>query len=232
MRAKIFSFAALLVVFGIFYFFGYLNARDYFLFALCKFYPYEVSKISSKNYREQQIACAAKIKRSDNPPIVFLGDSLISGFDLARYFSKDDLINCGINGDTTAGLLKRTAGFRRPLRKAFVMIGYNDLKFRPNAEILQNYRLLVNGIDAQRIYIFSILPVNAKRKWFNRRIKELNKAIEHMQFGRGVTFIDLYADFVNEENDGIDPELTTDGTHLREKAYRKWHSLIKAIVEK
>ena len=73
--------------------------------------------------------------------IVFLGDSITARFKLSEYFPHKPLLNRGIFSDTTHGLINRIENNCNNLdvAKCFILIGYNDLKYRTDGEILENY---------------------------------------------------------------------------------------------
>ena len=64
----------------------------------------------------------------NNQSIIFLGDSLTEWFELGKYFPGLAIINEGIAGDTTYGVLQRLeAIIKKPAKKIFLMIGINDI---------------------------------------------------------------------------------------------------------
>jgi len=55
---------------------------------------------------------------------LFIGDSLTEWFGLEKYFPDVKIINEGIAGDTTYGVLERLEGIiDQPVDKIFLMIG-------------------------------------------------------------------------------------------------------------
>ena len=45
--------------------------------------------------------------------------------------------------------------------KLFIMIGYNDLEYYTNDDILENIKEIVQKSSARQIYVQSILPVDS-----------------------------------------------------------------------
>lgn len=66
--------------------------------------------------------------------IVMVGDSITDGSEWHEMFPQLNIVNRGISGDTTVGVLNRLEGITQTqAKKAFIMIGvngrFNDLRF-------------------------------------------------------------------------------------------------------
>src|SRR5215472_17420528 len=60
---------------------------------------------------------------------VMIGDSLTDGAEWKEMFPGTAVVNRGVDGDTTAGVLRRMDGITSArAKKAFIMIGINDFK--------------------------------------------------------------------------------------------------------
>lgn len=164
---------------------------------------------------------------------IFLGNSLTELFWLDQYFPDTTILNCGIVGDFTEGLLKRTGGIiRLKPKKLFIEIGINDLVEQiPLSEITGNYRTLIRRIKqespATQIYIQSNLPVIIYRPGFlagdatvNENVREQNRNLKMLASQENVTYIDLYGPFMRSGRLG--ELLVEDGIHLTPKAYTVW----------
>ena len=69
----------------------------------------------------------------NNQNILFIGDSLTEWFNLKMYFPEASIINEGIAGDTTYGLLERLEAILDVTAdKIFLLIGINDVWRRLN----------------------------------------------------------------------------------------------------
>ncbi len=81
-------------------------------------------------------------------------------------FPEKEIINQGISGDVTAGVLRRLREALTPQpAKIFVLIGVNDVKLgTPQDTILNHYRKIITGITQMapgtQIYLQSVLPVH------------------------------------------------------------------------
>src|SRR5471032_746544 len=98
--------------------------------------------------------------------IIFFGNSITQGGDWAKLTGDSTVLNRGIGGDVTFGLLHRLHDItvRQPA-KLFILIGINDIsRDIPDAVIAANYRAIVSGVQSASpktiMYVQSILPVN------------------------------------------------------------------------
>ncbi|HKM18502.1 MAG TPA: GDSL-type esterase/lipase family protein, partial [Aliarcobacter sp.] len=117
---------------GIFYFFGAVTVQ-YKLFPfseivkirnylqkntnLVSYSPYYLSKVSQFN----------ELKDSDKFSIVMIGDSITDGAEWYELLQNSEVQNRGIGGDTTNGVLDRLNTINKSIKKAFIMIGINDI---------------------------------------------------------------------------------------------------------
>jgi lysophospholipase L1-like esterase len=161
--------------------------------------------------------------------IVFLGNSIIEGFDFKKHFSKTRIINRGIHSDHIDGLIERlaTSVFKLQPVKLFILIGINDIGAQDSDSlILDNYTKLLNLISDNlpdtRVFIHSILPTSPK--WKNcppNKIVRLNSAIKKLAARYHYKWINIYSLFAGPNN-FIIPSLTSDGLHLNHQGYLIW----------
>ncbi|HEX7413498.1 MAG TPA: GDSL-type esterase/lipase family protein, partial [Bacteroidia bacterium] len=156
---------------------------------------------------------------------IFIGNSLTELFDLSHYFTDSTLLNCGIVGDFSEGLLKRLgAVVELKPEKLFIEIGINDIieKIRLD-EICNNYEQIITKVQKEspqtRIYMQSNLPVIINRpglltdnKDVNDLILQQNKNLQILAQKYKVTYIDIYSSFVKEKK--IETLFIWDGVHL------------------
>ena len=174
-------------------------------------------------------------------PIVFFGDSMTDRGDWQKLFPKANLVNRGIGGDTTLGLLQRldqVIELNPP--KIFLMIGTNDLCYnRSVADTLKNYDCILSVLQANlpntQIYIESVLPFNdtifpSRYLRTNENIEKLNEGIQRLAAQHHLPYLDLVDDF--SDTDGRLPaEDTVDGLHLNQRGYEKWRDEIRPYVK-
>jgi lysophospholipase L1-like esterase len=167
-------------------------------------------------------------------PVVFLGDSLTAGCEWRELFGNRLLIlNRGIGGDTSAGVLSRSAevAAMKP-RAVFLMIGTNDLQevgYAP-ADTARNYREIVNTLRRSsprvRIYLESLLPTQSPK--FNRWSDRVNQEVRNLADGNSIVYLNLRDAFL--ENGTLGKNFTLDGIHLNGNGYLLWKQQIDPIM--
>ena len=162
--------------------------------------------------------------------VVFLGDSITGEGLWHELFPDTDLINRGVDGDTTSDVLARIDQiFKLKPERLFLMIGVNDLNKKCEIDfVLSNYKKLFDLIDQNipecKMFVQSVLPVNDTWKLVNNRdIADLNSALRHHAAQRAYTYIDLHTVF-SDSNGQLRQDLTNDGIHLLGAGYERWRS--------
>ena len=169
--------------------------------------------------------------------IIFLGNSITDFGEWDELFQNPNCKNRGISGDVTAGVLNRletiTQGHPAMI---FLMIGTNDMnKGYSNDAIAMSIREIVQRIKAEtprtRIIVESILPVNDCYGYFSGHTKRyadvpiINGMLKAMAEEEGVTYLDLYSRFANEEGK-MDPKYSNDGLHINGDGYQLWKEVV------
>ncbi len=179
-----------------------------------------------------------KIEKNSIGKILFLGNSITEGGNWRKLLKDSSVVNRGISGDNTFGVLQRLEeATRHKPSKLFLLIGVNDLsKSIPNAVIIENIFAIVNRIRAGSpktiIYVQSILPVNPTVKGFMTRfskqddILEINKQMAKYQETLKYTFVDIHDQFLDQSK-LLDARFTGDGLHLNAAGYIHWVQYLK-----
>jgi lysophospholipase L1-like esterase len=169
--------------------------------------------------------------------IIFLGDSITEGFDLKLYFPNLDIVNKGIYGDNTDGVLSRINKDAVELNPdiVFLLIGTNDFACgKTNTMLIDNLKkiltLLKNNIPAAAVYHASILPVRGLDNRNNTDIQEVNKEMESFCISEGIIYFNLYPHFLNAGLE-LAEKYSEDGLHLTKEGYNKWAELLAPVVE-
>lgn len=174
--------------------------------------------------------------------IIFLGNSITEGGNWKKLLKDSSVINRGVSGDITFGVLNRLDEvIKRKPSKLFLLIGINDLaKGIPDEVVMQNiftivYRLRT-GSPKTQIYVQSILPTNStipnpplpehinKGEHILVVNSQLKKYSEKLKF----TYVDLYPKFLNAEGQ-LDTQYSGDGLHLNDAGYKQWVSVLKSL---
>ena len=171
--------------------------------------------------------------------IIFLGDSQTEQAEWAELFPDGPVVlNRGISGDYTEGLLERLPEILRhkPL-KIFLLIGVNDLAFNNDvSEIEAVYRNIVQKIRTEspdtELYLQSVLPVNNEVRHVgvkNSKVLELNARIQQIAHDYTLPFLDI-ATPLKDADGNLAAKFTEDGLHLNGLGYLVWKKQIELNV--
>lgn len=184
--------------------------------------------------------------------IIFLGNSITQRGKWPEYFHDPTIINRGIGGDATCGILDRLDDvIKRKPSKLFILIGINDMQNQLNkgatkvdtGSILQNYRAILQRLRTEtpdtKIHVESLLPTNAQKRlnWnkgkpvafseaLNAGVRMLNPALKKVAEGYGCTWVNLY-DWFKDGNNELIENYTDDGIHPNEAGYKHFVAYLK-----
>ena len=170
--------------------------------------------------------------------VIFLGNSITQGGKWDQLLGDDTVINRGIGGDITFGVLDRLEDvIRRKPSKLFIMIGINDIgKDIPDEVIADNYRKIIQQVQAGSpetvIYVQSLLPLNPAYPRFPQHYDKEDHVLRVNRMLRGVAgatdthFINLFPLFLNAQ-ERLDEQYTGDGLHLNDLGYQVWVDYLK-----
>lgn len=157
--------------------------------------------------------------------IIFLGNSITQIGDWKKLLNDTTVINRGIGGDITFGILKRLDDIiiRQP-SKIFLLIGINDIgKDIPDAVIADNIRKIVLRLKekcpATKIYLQSILPLNPTVKNFPQHydkqahVLSTNILIKKVAEETHIPYVNIH-DLFTDKDGRLDAKYTIDGLHL------------------
>ncbi len=180
---------------------------------------------------------------------VFLGDSLTAGFQQGpgylppRYYPFVNMlesslritlrelnmdrdiavVNEGMDGDSTRGMLERFSRSVEPAKPDIVLLwgGINDLSSRKTPEeTLPNIIELVErckAIGAVPI-VLNVAPVAGAH--FNETVRKLNDMIEKYCMKSDTMYLDVFSELVDSEKKLADA-YSNDGIHLSDAGYKK-----------
>ena len=189
------------------------------------------------DYYDCRMAAYAKMPIPENA-MIWIGDSIVEQAWWESLIKEKDLVNRGIGGDNTYGMLHRLPLYLESSpRKIFIFAGINDISANyPVDDIFANFVAMVKMIQEKapecEIFIQSpITPNNdvlayAYIKNKQDKVQELNTRLEQMCKNMGVTWVDIRPVLHNEKGE-IKEEYTKDGIHLYPAAYEAWVDLLK-----
>lgn len=174
--------------------------------------------------------------------IVMLGNSLTDGCEFNELLGNRHIKNRGIVGDIIQGLIDRIGPIiKGQPKKLFIMSGVNDISHDVSADSIARAmeKLIVmvkQGSPRTKIYLQSLLPFNNDvREWKllkgrDHVVVEANALLEQVAHRQGVTWINLYPLFVDDQG-RLRADLTNDGLHLMGKGYLIWRDAIKPYIK-
>ena len=212
------------------------------LFGLLLFVTEGFSQKYSEHYYKRK-AIFENTEDSKNE-IIFLGNSITEGGDWKALFPNKNVINRGISGDVTDGILFRlnevTAS--QP-EKIFLLVGTNDLaRGRSIDYVVDGCKRIIEQIkrDSKNtiIYLQSILPVNPSvgkkfsgHKSNRETILKANMKLKELCLKYSIQFIDLHSAFSNKRGE-LKPKYTYDGLHLSIKGYNRWKTVLNKYLSR
>jgi len=174
--------------------------------------------------------------------IVMLGNSLTDGCEFNELLGNRHIKNRGIVGDIIQGLIDRIGPIiKGQPKKLFIMSGVNDISHDVGADSIARAmeKLIVmvkQGSPRTKIYLQSLLPFNNDvREWKllkgrDHVVVEANALLEQVAHRQGVTWINLYPLFVDDQG-RLRADLTNDGLHLMGKGYLIWRDAIAPHIK-
>lgn len=173
--------------------------------------------------------------------IMFLGNSITEMGDWKKLTGDTTVLNRGIGGDVTFGILNRMNEIlRHQPSKVFLLIGINDIgKDIPDVVIVSNILKIVEAIKAgspgTQVYIQSILPLNPDVQGFPQHydkqahVLNTNKLLAEACKNRGLTFVNIH-DLFTDKHGNLKAELTADGLHLKPdgEGYQTWVAYLRS----
>lgn len=166
--------------------------------------------------------------------VVFLGDSITQGGLWQEWFAGAPVLNRGIDGETSADLLRRLDSAVREPRAVFLLIGTNDLTSGvPLQQIIANVRALLAEIERRApgipVVVQSVMPRTPR---FRNDLRLLNRAYRHLvdSSGPNVRYLDLWPALADDAGD-LRPEFTEDRLHLNGPGYAAWVDVLRPLVD-
>lgn len=182
----------------------------------------------------------AESAQQDQGALVLLGDSITQGWgdDLSERFPGAKVVNRGISGDTTRGVLVRLAGDVLALKPAGVvlLIGTNDLEEQAEpVTIAANMKLILAELRQHNaelpVVLCAVFPSSASMRRPSDKIQELNKLYAQLVLDDPhVTLVDTWTLFANSQGDA-NPAEFPDLLHLNEAGYAKWATALRPVLE-
>jgi len=161
-----------------------------------------------------------------------LGDSISFRGDWRRLLSGYEVINKGIDGDTTYGVLYRMERIDpQQVDCISLMLGINDIAQGEKAEdVCERMTGILDHFSGVRRVLTSTLHVSADivdAAEMNAEVDALNRCLKTAARARNIPFIDLNS--LLSDAQGLRAEYTLDGVHLTHDAYVIWSDKLKKL---
>jgi lysophospholipase L1-like esterase len=193
--------------------------------------------------RREALFYAQRVSRFESLPpvargVVFLGDSLTEGGEWAEMFGDATIMNRGVPGETTRGVLARLSGVTDGApAQLFLMIGVNDLEAgEPIAGVAANIGQILGEIRAKTpetaVFVQSALPIRAalvSGPIRNADITALNRRLEALAAEHQARYVDV-ASALADGSGELDARYTLDGIHLNGAGYSAWKRAIEGLI--
>ncbi|MEZ9578640.1 MULTISPECIES: SGNH/GDSL hydrolase family protein [unclassified Vibrio] len=169
---------------------------------------------------------------SPSVDLVMFGDSITEWAPWADIFRDISMVNRGLAGDTTTGMLRRidTTLNVKPKLVCF-MAGINDLAQGYDVDhIYQNYidMLKVWQENDIRTLVQSTLYVGSKLQGLNPSVELLNSKLSEYCTQQGIAFLDVNS--VLSPNKLLSNKYSCDDLHLNAKAYQTWAEILQPTI--
>lgn len=182
-------------------------------------------------YYEHKVSQFQQLSKQADKKIVMLGDSITDRGLWCELTNRKDIINRGISGDTTSGVLNRLDSLNNKLKLAFVMIGINDLLKGESVEyVFGNYKKIIIILRDKNIkpIIQSTLYVGKNApKLYNEKVEQLNNLLQKYAAKKQIKYIDLNKELA--PNSFLLQKYSWDGLHLNGQGYFQWVRIIQKL---
>ena len=200
----------------------------------------EETKALIREYREEKYEKFEAENRAlgeDGVDVIFLGDSLTDGCDIARYYPEFQALNRGIGGDRTYDVLDRmkvSVYDAKPKVVALLIGGNNVLGSYNLKQTATEYEEILKGIQGTlpetRVVVLSLTSMGGQCAAKNPEAALLNYKIKDLAEKYGYTFVDVFTPLFDPEKMEIRAEYTLDGAHLTDEGYRVLSANVKPAI--
>ncbi len=196
-----------------------------------------------KRYQAENATLAAPLKGEKR--VVFMGNSITQGWKDTRpeFFKNNPYLCRGISGQTTPQMLVR---FRQDVialqpKVVVILAGTNDIAGNTGPStlemIMDNLSSMAELANANKIKVVlcSVLPAFdypwKKGMEPNIKIPRLNAMIKEYCQTKGFVYLDYFS-AMNDGNNGMIAEYTSDGVHCTAKGYEVMEAMVQPVIEK
>ena len=143
--------------------------------------------------------------------VLAVGDSLTYHYDFGSYFKGLNIVNHGISGDTTTGLLNHMEAsiYDVDTKVITLWIGINNL-----ADMMNDYEYILSGIKEHKpnvkTILISLTPTRDYASYLNEMIVERNEEIKVLANKYSYTYLDIHSKLLDSSGE-LDSKYSFDG---------------------
>lgn len=163
--------------------------------------------------------------------IVMLGDSITHGAEWNELLDRNDVVNRGIGGDNTLGMLRRMDFvYKLDPKICFIMGGVNDMKDGMSAgEVFDYYKKIIAGLEEHGV-VPVIQSTLYSSKLLSRETDELDRLLKQYAASRDLYYMDLNKLLAVDKV--LNQAYSLDGLHLNAKGYEVWGKEVESALKK
>ncbi|MEH3093354.1 MAG: GDSL-type esterase/lipase family protein [Agrobacterium cavarae] len=159
---------------------------------------------------------------------VMMGDSLTQFANWPALLNRSDVLNLGLAGDTTAGMLTRVENLDVTGNRVLVMGGVNDVLVGISVDdIMRNLTEIVRHLNRDGNTVFLQSTIMTRRPDANRIIAQLIERQRQLCETEKCTFVDVNRSVTNGSD--LAEAQSVDYVHLNYNGYLRWKDAVEFI---
>ena len=171
-----------------------------------------------------------RVNKDKDCDVCFLGDSITEGYDVKNFFPEYKVVNRGISGDFTNGVIDRLEFCVYDLNPkiVYLMIGTNNLdSCTGNYEAI--LKLIKEHCPETKVMVLSITPRRGDD--LMDKIRKNNIEIQKFAENQGYFYVNAFTPMTeNNENLVVNESLFMDGLHPNNDGYKVLTDLVKPTI--
>ena len=160
--------------------------------------------------------------------VAMVGDSITERGDWQSQLPQCDVVDLGIEWDTTRGVLARLDAIERAgAEQVFILLGTNDfMRTNDTRAVFERYRQIVATLSrSAEVFVVSTPRRSEDQAEVNQRIGRLNEGLEEYCSTSGAcSYLNLNAAL--SPRGFLEEKFTVDGVHFTAAAYDQWAAIL------